>query len=65
MTDKRREWVARASEGGNRHNSNRKVPYLVKKNFLSFENKGMDLKPNRNPKIDLCLPRFNQIRDPC
>lgn len=59
MTDKRREWVARGNSDASRHNSNKRVPYLVKKNFLSFENKGLDLKPNKDPLQDICLPRFN------
>jgi len=59
MTDKRREWVASGNADAGRHQSNKRVPYLVKKNFLQFDNKITDLKPNRDPLEDPFLPRFN------
>jgi hypothetical protein len=42
----------------------KRVPYLVKKNFLVFEkHPERNLKPNTEALVDDCLPAFVQHRD--
>jgi hypothetical protein len=44
----------------------KRVPYLVKKNFLVFDKKPeLRLEPGKEASIDPMLPHFVQVRDVC